>query len=72
MPARTNSTRLESAQNRRDRQDRSNDPDRFSYPYPQAFATRCRETGLKVNRNLAVVLLPALGGAWRLVRRATV
>lgn len=34
---------------------------------PRAFARRCRATGLKVNRNLAVVLPPALGGAWRLV-----
>jgi hypothetical protein len=35
---------------------------------PRAFAKRCRAAGLKVNRNLAVVLPPALGGAWRLVR----
>lgn len=34
---------------------------------PQAFAARCRKAGLKVNRNQAVVLPPALGGAWRLV-----
>src|SRR5512134_2147990 len=34
---------------------------------PQAFAARCRRAGLKVNRNQAVVLPPALGGAWRLV-----
>jgi Glyoxalase-like domain len=34
---------------------------------PRAFARRCRATGLKANRNLAVVLPPALGGAWRLV-----
>lgn len=39
---------------------------------PQALARRCREIGLKVNRNLAVVLPRALGGAWRMVRRATV
>jgi len=37
---------------------------------PRAFARRCRAAGLKVNRHLAVVLPPALGGAWRLVRRA--
>jgi hypothetical protein len=36
---------------------------------PRAFAERCREAGLKVNRNLAVVLPPALGGAWHLVQR---
>ncbi|HEX5091812.1 MAG TPA: VOC family protein [Burkholderiales bacterium] len=35
---------------------------------PAAFARRCREAGLKVHRNLAVALPPALGGAWRLVR----
>lgn len=34
---------------------------------PRAFARRCRAAGLKVNRNLAVVLPPALGGAWHLV-----
>jgi hypothetical protein len=34
---------------------------------PQAFARRCREIGLKVNRNLTVVLPRALGGAWRMV-----
>lgn len=34
---------------------------------PRAFARRCRNAGLKVNRNLAVVLPPALGGAWHLV-----
>jgi hypothetical protein len=39
---------------------------------PQAFARQCREIGLQVNRNLGVVLPPELGGAWRLVRRATV
>jgi Glyoxalase-like domain len=33
----------------------------------QAFARRCGKSGLKVNRHLAVVLPPALGGAWRLV-----
>jgi hypothetical protein len=36
---------------------------------PKAFAQRCRKAGLKVNRHLAVVLPPALGGAWRLVSR---
>jgi len=35
---------------------------------PRAFARRCRAAGLKVNRHLAVVLPPALGGAWRLVQ----
>ncbi|MGH8688954.1 MAG: VOC family protein [Burkholderiales bacterium] len=35
---------------------------------PKAFAARCRKAGLRVNRNLAVLLPPALGGAWRLVR----
>jgi len=35
---------------------------------PQAFARRCRAAGLNVNRNLAVALPPALGGAWRLVQ----
>jgi len=35
---------------------------------PRAFARRCRAEGLKVSRNLAVVLPPALGGAWRLVK----
>jgi hypothetical protein len=39
---------------------------------PQAFARRCRKAGMKVNRNLAVALPRALGGAWRLVRHATV
>ena len=34
---------------------------------PRAFAARCRAAGLKVHRNLAVVLPPALGGAWFLV-----
>lgn len=34
---------------------------------PKAFAQRCKEAGLKVNRNLAVVLPPALGGVWHLV-----
>ncbi len=33
---------------------------------PQAFARRCAGAGLKVNRQLAVALPPALGGAWRL------
>jgi hypothetical protein len=37
---------------------------------PKAFARRCRAAGLKVNRNLGVVLPPVLGGAWRLVKRA--
>jgi hypothetical protein len=32
-----------------------------------AFAQRCRNAGLKVNRNFSVLLPPALGGAWRLV-----
>ena len=36
---------------------------------PRAFAQRCRQAGLKVNRNLAVVLPPALGGTWQLVSR---
>jgi hypothetical protein len=36
---------------------------------PSAFARRCRNAGLKVNRNLAVALPGALGGAWRLVTR---
>lgn len=36
---------------------------------PEDFAKRCREAGLKVNRNLGVVLPRALGGAWHLVRR---
>jgi len=36
---------------------------------PRAFAKRCRAAGLKVNRNLGVVLPPALGSAWRLVPR---
>ena len=36
---------------------------------PRAFAQRCKQAGLKVNRKLAVVLPPALGGAWRLVSR---
>jgi hypothetical protein len=35
---------------------------------PQAFARRCKAAGLKVNRNLGVVLPLVLGGAWRLVR----
>lgn len=34
---------------------------------PRAFARRCAAAGLKVNRNLGVVLPPALGGAWRLL-----
>ncbi len=34
---------------------------------PKAFARHCKEAGLKVNRNLAVVLPPTLGGAWRLI-----
>ena len=34
---------------------------------PKAFAARCRASGLTVNRNLAVQLPPALGGAWHLV-----
>lgn len=34
---------------------------------PKAFAARCRAAGLQANRNLAVVLPPALGGAWHLV-----
>jgi hypothetical protein len=36
---------------------------------PKAFARHCKQAGLKVNRKLAVVLPPALGGAWRLVSR---
>jgi hypothetical protein len=36
---------------------------------PTAFARRCAQAGLKVNRHLAVVLPPALGGAWQLVSR---
>jgi len=39
---------------------------------PKAFARSCAAAGLKVNRNLGIVLSAALGGAWRLVRRATV
>jgi hypothetical protein len=35
---------------------------------PGSFARRCREAGLKVNRNFGVLLPPALGGAWRLVQ----
>ena len=38
---------------------------------PKAFARRCQKAGLKMNRNLVVVLPPALGGAWRLVRSTT-
>jgi len=38
---------------------------------PRAFARRCAQSGLKVNRHLSVLLPPALGGAWRLVRVAT-
>jgi hypothetical protein len=34
---------------------------------PKAVAARCRAAGLKVNRHRAVVLPPALGGAWHLV-----
>ena len=34
---------------------------------PRAFARTCARAGLKVNRNLAVVLPPALGGAWHLI-----
>jgi hypothetical protein len=33
---------------------------------PKAFARHCKKAGLKVNRNLGVVLPPALGGAWLL------
>jgi hypothetical protein len=36
---------------------------------PKAFARRCKDAGLKVNRHFAVVLPPALGGAWQLVSR---
>jgi len=36
---------------------------------PRAFARRCRQAGLAVNRHLGVALPPALGGAWRLVQR---
>lgn len=36
---------------------------------PETFAQRCRQAGLKVNRHLAVVLPPALGGAWHLVSK---
>jgi hypothetical protein len=36
---------------------------------PEAIARRCRAAGLKVNRNLGVVLPRVLGGAWRLVAR---
>ena len=39
---------------------------------PRAFARRCATAGFKVNRNLGIVLPPALGGAWRLVSHATV
>jgi hypothetical protein len=38
---------------------------------PKAFARQCQKAGLKLNRNLVVVLPPALGGAWRLVRSTT-
>ncbi|MGH8706506.1 MAG: VOC family protein [Burkholderiales bacterium] len=34
---------------------------------PRAFARRCRNAGLRVNRHLAVLLPRALGGAWHLV-----
>lgn len=34
---------------------------------PRAFARTCARAGLKVNRNHAVVLPPALGGAWHLI-----
>lgn len=34
---------------------------------PKAFARRCAAAGLKVNRNLGIVLPRALGGAWRLL-----
>jgi len=34
---------------------------------PETFARRCARAGLKVNRRLAVILPPALGGAWHLV-----
>lgn len=34
---------------------------------PKAFARRCAAAGLKVNRNLGIVLPHALGGAWRLL-----
>lgn len=36
---------------------------------PKTLARRCAAAGLKVNRALCVVLPPALGGAWHLVRR---
>jgi hypothetical protein len=36
---------------------------------PKAFARHCKAAGLKVNRNLGVVLPRVLGGAWRLVAR---
>jgi Glyoxalase-like domain len=41
----------------------------LAFRNPRAFARRCRAAGLKVNRNLAVLPPPALGGAWRLVPR---
>ena len=34
---------------------------------PKAFARRCTQAGLNVNRHLSVLLPPALGGAWHLV-----
>ena len=34
---------------------------------PKAFARRCAQAGLEVNRHHAIVLPPALGGAWHLV-----
>jgi hypothetical protein len=34
---------------------------------PKAFARSCAAAGLKVNRNLGIVLSAALGGAWRLL-----
>lgn len=34
---------------------------------PKACARRCAQAGLQVNRQLAVVLPPALGGAWHFV-----
>lgn len=38
---------------------------------PRKFARRCTAAGLEVNRDLGVVLPPALGGAWRLVPRTS-
>jgi hypothetical protein len=34
---------------------------------PKAFARRCKDAGFKVNRKLAILLPPVLGGAWHLV-----